>query len=65
MLDRLAALAAAMPTGAVVRATVSAPSPTARRTGEKTSEERMELRDPILGDVDNDLLVLIGCGAWI
>jgi hypothetical protein len=46
-----------------VRPTVPSPAPAARG-GEEAREERVELRDPILGALD-DYLLVGGGGGWI
>jgi len=54
-------MAATVPASAGVTAMLAVPSVTAA-TGQEPGEERMELRDSILGHVDRDLLVLRGGG---
>jgi hypothetical protein len=44
-----------------VAAMLAAPSPPAA-TGQEPGEERVELRQALLGNIDCDLLVLRGCG---
>jgi hypothetical protein len=64
VLRGLAALDAAAPMVSAVRPAASAPSSPANGTRQESREHRMELRDPVLGDVDDDLLIL-RTGSWI
>jgi uncharacterized membrane protein len=54
---------AVAPVATVVRSTVSAPASAAGAAGEESSKERVELCDPLLGDIDGDLLVIRGSWA--
>jgi hypothetical protein len=58
VLRGLAAFDAATPVVAAVRPAASAPSSPAHGARQEAREQRMELRDPVLGDVDDDLLIL-------
>jgi hypothetical protein len=61
VLAGLAALGATAPVDAVVRPAVSAPATPALAAGEKPTEERVELCDPVLGHIDGDLLLIGWC----
>jgi len=50
---------------AMMPPTGSPPAPVADGAGEKASDERVELGHPILGNVDDHLLVLGGSGICI
>jgi hypothetical protein len=64
LLGGFAAMRAAASIVTAVGSAVSAPASPRNGAREEARKERMELRDPVLGHVDDDLLV-VRSGGWI